>query len=366
MSVYSGFTTRQQEDSYQQTLYNMVYLLQIRVLRFFQKEPFDDKRFCKFFMKLFKKLYEYDKIKYLPPRFDTAFRDLAAYFIQNKQEVLEIGTIQSFSSNLSISPFLKTIQQSSGLRKGSEQTRSKTQFDLQNQQSPFHTIAEDSEFHVKSEYDEVIQFSKTSLSNNLPSIRYAGVQQKNKTPSNNQSRNLIQKSLILTDRGSLMAKTYQKRQDSMLYQSVHIQKKQLNQQKELQNTNEFKNQNHRQNLNQSMQSEQSRKSQLFGQRQVKNNVKSDVNNSIIMIQGSERQAQSKLETQQFKQEIKDKDVLNDKQENCPNSAKKQNLNEKIDDTEIIPLTTSKTQLILVQLRIPSRQIFNPQLYTIRS
>ena len=37
MSVYSGFTTRQTEESYYQHLYNMVYLLQLRVLRLYEK-----------------------------------------------------------------------------------------------------------------------------------------------------------------------------------------------------------------------------------------------------------------------------------------------------------------------------------------
>jgi len=58
-------------------------------------ESFDDKRFCKFYMRLFKKIYDYDKIKYLPPRFDTALRELAAFFFTHKEEFLLGGCSSS-------------------------------------------------------------------------------------------------------------------------------------------------------------------------------------------------------------------------------------------------------------------------------
>ena len=38
-------------------------------------------------MRLFKKLYDLDKLKYLPPRFDTAFRELAGYIFSKKEEL---------------------------------------------------------------------------------------------------------------------------------------------------------------------------------------------------------------------------------------------------------------------------------------
>ena len=55
-------------------------------------ETFDDKKFCKFYVKLFKKIYEFDKIKYLPPKFEGAFRELALYIVSNKDELLEKAT----------------------------------------------------------------------------------------------------------------------------------------------------------------------------------------------------------------------------------------------------------------------------------
>ena len=55
---------------------------------------------------MFKKLYEFDKLKYLPPRFDTAFRDLAVYIVTNKEELLDRGTSISSSSDMSKVKFI--------------------------------------------------------------------------------------------------------------------------------------------------------------------------------------------------------------------------------------------------------------------
>lgn len=38
-------------------------------------------KFCKYYVKLFKKIYDLDKIKYLPPKFDSAFKELAVYIV---------------------------------------------------------------------------------------------------------------------------------------------------------------------------------------------------------------------------------------------------------------------------------------------
>ena len=37
MSVYSGFATRQHEESYYKTLFNIAYLMQLRILKFLKK-----------------------------------------------------------------------------------------------------------------------------------------------------------------------------------------------------------------------------------------------------------------------------------------------------------------------------------------
>ena len=59
MSIYSGFTTRKTEGSYMQALYSLNTLLSERVLKLFsgvQVEHHEDAKFCKYFVKLFKRL----------------------------------------------------------------------------------------------------------------------------------------------------------------------------------------------------------------------------------------------------------------------------------------------------------------------
>lgn len=58
-------------------------------------------------MKLFKKIYELDKIKYLPPKFETAFRELAQFIVHNKDELLEKETTLSSSSQFSHVGFIR-------------------------------------------------------------------------------------------------------------------------------------------------------------------------------------------------------------------------------------------------------------------
>ena len=43
-------------------------------------EPFDDATFEKYFRKFFVKLFQLEENKYLPPKFTTSLKDLAAYF----------------------------------------------------------------------------------------------------------------------------------------------------------------------------------------------------------------------------------------------------------------------------------------------
>lgn len=57
-------------------------------------------------MKLFKKITEFDRLKYLPPRFDAAFKDLAVFIVTNKDELLEKG---SASSGSMYSAFVRTF-----------------------------------------------------------------------------------------------------------------------------------------------------------------------------------------------------------------------------------------------------------------
>lgn len=87
MSVYSGFVTRLQENSYNRAVYNMMCLLQMKVSKSYKQgifslslEPFDDIKFAKYFTRFYQKIVEYDKSKHLPPKFSYALKDLAAYY----------------------------------------------------------------------------------------------------------------------------------------------------------------------------------------------------------------------------------------------------------------------------------------------
>lgn len=79
MSVYNGFTTRQQEMAYSKALYNTVFLLQLRICKLFKGEKFDDIRFGKVLTKLYARLYSSEENKYLPPKYSFALKELAVF-----------------------------------------------------------------------------------------------------------------------------------------------------------------------------------------------------------------------------------------------------------------------------------------------
>lgn len=93
MSVYSGFGTRQQESTYTKALYNTLFLLQLRIFKLFKGgkklisrtrkriyiEKFDDIKFGKVLTKLYARLYTMEQVKYLPPKYSFAMKDLAEY-----------------------------------------------------------------------------------------------------------------------------------------------------------------------------------------------------------------------------------------------------------------------------------------------
>ena len=86
MSVYSGFANRQMETTYNRALYNMMFLLLLRITKLFKggkqfhplifSESFDDLKFGKVLTKLYTKLYSMEHVKYLPPKFSHAMKDL--------------------------------------------------------------------------------------------------------------------------------------------------------------------------------------------------------------------------------------------------------------------------------------------------
>jgi len=122
MSIYNGFGTRQQEGSYNKALYNTIFLLQLRIYKLFKGgkwklfntnaaaaviEKFDDIKFGKVLTKLYARLFTMEKVKYLPPKYSYAMKDLAEFLgifeiteDQIKQRRSD-GCISDTSSNLS-------------------------------------------------------------------------------------------------------------------------------------------------------------------------------------------------------------------------------------------------------------------------
>ena len=84
MSVYSGFTTRSLESSYNRCLYGLIFLLQMRVHRSINNSIYiiklvtlDEPQFSSYFAKLYSKIVSYENQKYIPPKFSYAIKDLA-------------------------------------------------------------------------------------------------------------------------------------------------------------------------------------------------------------------------------------------------------------------------------------------------
>ena len=88
MSIYGGFGTRAQESTYNKAIYNMLYLMQLKISRNNKKSnlllsfirvlvPFDEDRFQQIFTKLYNRLFVMEEYKYLPPKFSYSMKDLA-------------------------------------------------------------------------------------------------------------------------------------------------------------------------------------------------------------------------------------------------------------------------------------------------
>ena len=131
MSIYNGFGTRQLEASYNKALYNTIFLLQLRIYKLFKGgkllfcffslliifecvfwnnalEKFDDIKFGKVLTKLYARLFTMEKVKYLPPKYSYAMKDLAEYLgiFEVTEDILKgrqgsDGTLSDTSSTVS-------------------------------------------------------------------------------------------------------------------------------------------------------------------------------------------------------------------------------------------------------------------------
>jgi len=80
MSVYNGFATRKLETKYLKCMYYMFVILQAKVASSYDGTPFDEVRFQEKFTKIYTKMTEMDKYKYLHPRFSMCFDEILQVF----------------------------------------------------------------------------------------------------------------------------------------------------------------------------------------------------------------------------------------------------------------------------------------------
>ncbi|OMJ69324.1 hypothetical protein SteCoe_32985 [Stentor coeruleus] len=81
MSVYSGFSTRNQEAQYYRLVENLIILLQSRVLFSLKSNPrTDDSSWVNRFNTIYTNMKNLEYHKYLEPKLSDSVRDLASYF----------------------------------------------------------------------------------------------------------------------------------------------------------------------------------------------------------------------------------------------------------------------------------------------
>lgn len=111
MSIYGGFGQRIQETNYNKAVYNLLYLMQLKISRNSKNRnyshistslvPFDDHKFQSIFIKLYNRLFTQEEFKYLPPKFSYALKDLACDLgIFERADVSSV--ISSGSTNMSM------------------------------------------------------------------------------------------------------------------------------------------------------------------------------------------------------------------------------------------------------------------------
>ena len=79
MSIYSGFATRFQEESYDHCIDSLLYILQKRMIRFYSGEPAEEDKFIAVVMKLNQQMKKMEKSKYLEPKSSESVSELVKF-----------------------------------------------------------------------------------------------------------------------------------------------------------------------------------------------------------------------------------------------------------------------------------------------
>jgi len=84
MSVNSGFATKLMETSYNTLVYNLLYLFQYRIRKFYSNESINESNFRNIVLRSFQKAKKLEKSKFLEPKFSVAVKDLISLMIEMK------------------------------------------------------------------------------------------------------------------------------------------------------------------------------------------------------------------------------------------------------------------------------------------
>lgn len=76
MSIYSGFATRLQEETYDDCVDSVLYILQKRIIKFYQGEHADEDKFLSMLLKINNQMKSMEAHKYLEPKSSQAFGEL--------------------------------------------------------------------------------------------------------------------------------------------------------------------------------------------------------------------------------------------------------------------------------------------------
>lgn len=84
MSIFSGFGTRQQENSYNALVENTIFLMQNKVVANIKNEPVADPVFKMQLLKNYDNLVKLEVHKYLLPKFSEAIKDIVLFIIREQ------------------------------------------------------------------------------------------------------------------------------------------------------------------------------------------------------------------------------------------------------------------------------------------
>lgn len=76
MSIYSGFATRQQEQTYDGLLHDLLDVLQRRLIKFYTGKEADEHKFHLILNNIHTHLARMEDSKYLEPKYSPVFKEL--------------------------------------------------------------------------------------------------------------------------------------------------------------------------------------------------------------------------------------------------------------------------------------------------